>query len=824
MDNLYEQTASPEPQGPSTGIKPKRRRLHGSCDVCRKKKIKCDSAQMPDNICTNCIAFGVQCSHNTPRHPKKDSQKGYIRLLEQRLDKMEQMLRSTIGPDGADSGPISASSPESVAGGESHDCASPSFTDVKYPIRLMTDTQSVDTSTHSGGSSEDEDLAHVSLSEHFGHLSIDPIGRRFFGQSSAFMFVQHASSMKTKYTGTQTVENFRRPSYWNIRPWERLSADAHTPNYVYPDPDLIESLVSLYFSHIHILTPILHRPSFEKSVREGLHLYDRGFGMILLMVCATASRYSMDPRIFSDDDDSGISCGWKYFSQIPTIRNFLVYQATLYDLQYYCLATAYLLGTSVPQGAWSLLSIGIRLAQERGVHRRKGGTHKITAEDELMRRAFWCLLLTDRVMSSFLGRPCAIQDEDFDIEFPAECDDEYWEFDGPYVSFNQPKGKPCLMAGFNFHLKLCDIFSFTMRTLYSTKKSKVLSGLIGDQWEQRIVAELDSAMNKWIDSLPEYLRWETVQKGTPFFHQSVSLYSSYHYLQIQIHRPFLQKNSPLSFASHTICAHAARSCSHILQVAGEVGLRPFPNIFMSAFASGIVLLLNLWGRRNANQGDVQRTMADVNKCLSILKECEKRWHSAGRLWDLLNEMSSMKDNHMPAITSNATSAQAQEYSAARQLQPTVAHNAFPRQPNTAREALVHPKTPFDFQAVSNSANFSAGSDWDLSNLLLAQMGYMQSNTTPATAPPIRNSPPSAPSQQEHGYYFSAIPIDTTFPARTTTSQDVPVADESMMSLWMGAPAAGYDMDEWDMYITNMGGTVNNAFGSGSLEMMNTQGR
>ncbi|KAF5332131.1 hypothetical protein D9611_008078 [Ephemerocybe angulata] len=46
--------------GPS---KPKQRRLQGSCDLCRQKKVKCDSAKMPGFRCTNCIAFDSECTH-----------------------------------------------------------------------------------------------------------------------------------------------------------------------------------------------------------------------------------------------------------------------------------------------------------------------------------------------------------------------------------------------------------------------------------------------------------------------------------------------------------------------------------------------------------------------------------------------------------------------------------------------------------------------------------------------------------------------------------------------------------------------------------------
>jgi len=92
----------------------------------------------------------------------------------------------------------------------------------------------------------------------------------------------------------------------------------------------------------------------------------------------------------------------------------------------------------------------------------------------------------------------------FDADLPIEVDDEYWECEDPEQSWKQPPGKPSKVTAFNLHLRLCEILAFTLRTLYSNKKSKLLTGLIGDQWEERVVTELDSSMNKWKDSLPDH--------------------------------------------------------------------------------------------------------------------------------------------------------------------------------------------------------------------------------------------------------------------------------------------------------------------------------
>ena len=39
---------------------------------------------------------------------------------------------------------------------------------------------------------------------------------------------------------------------------------------------------------------------------------------------------------------------------------------------------------------------------------------------------------------------------------------------------------------------------------YSSNKSKAQLGHSDKQWEQRIVAELDSALNKWVDTVPAH--------------------------------------------------------------------------------------------------------------------------------------------------------------------------------------------------------------------------------------------------------------------------------------------------------------------------------
>lgn len=179
------------------------------------------------------------------------------------------------------------------------------------------------------------------------------------------MLAKATSTAKDEHTGTTSHlgSNLRRPVFWDIRPvsiqdvrlriciiiifypyqWEKTLVYGNVPHYTYPEGDLLWDLVSIYFQYTNTYLPILHRPTFEKSLALGQHLWDPSFGMTVLLVCANASRYSEDPRVCIAGDSSGLSCGWKYFCQVPVYRNILLGRSTIYDLQYYCVSAFHLL-------------------------------------------------------------------------------------------------------------------------------------------------------------------------------------------------------------------------------------------------------------------------------------------------------------------------------------------------------------------------------------------------------------------------------------------------------------------------------------------------
>lgn len=108
------------------------------------------------------------------------------------------------------------------------------------------------------------------------------------------------------------------------------------PGYTFPEPDLLAKLVHVYFKDVNVFFPLLHRPTFERSLREELHYRDDMFAAVVLLICAVASRFVDDRRVLLDGVDSWHSCGWKYFDQVQVVRKSLLAPPSLLDLQFYC--------------------------------------------------------------------------------------------------------------------------------------------------------------------------------------------------------------------------------------------------------------------------------------------------------------------------------------------------------------------------------------------------------------------------------------------------------------------------------------------------------
>lgn len=110
---------------------------------------------------------------------------------------------------------------------------------------------------------------------------------------------------------------------------------------MFPDADLLPVLVEHFFIECNSLISLLHRPTFDAAVAEGLHLRDDGFASVLLMVCAIGSGYVNDQRVLLEPFLTH-SAGWKWFSQVSLSRTSLLALPSLYEVQMYSVRFSHL--------------------------------------------------------------------------------------------------------------------------------------------------------------------------------------------------------------------------------------------------------------------------------------------------------------------------------------------------------------------------------------------------------------------------------------------------------------------------------------------------
>lgn len=72
----------------------------------------------------------------------------------------------------------------------------------------------------------------------------------------------------------------------------------------------------------------------------------------------------------------------------------------------------FLRGTTSPAVGWVFITVGLRKAQDAGAHRKNVYHIHPTIDDELWKRAVWCLILSDRIGGVSLGRGCSINEEE----------------------------------------------------------------------------------------------------------------------------------------------------------------------------------------------------------------------------------------------------------------------------------------------------------------------------------------------------------------------------------------------------------------------------
>ena len=162
---------------------------------------------------------------------------------------------------------------------------------------------------------------------------------------------------------------------------------------------------------------------------------------------------------------------------------------TLTSLQTMIGIIYYLQASAMMSACYSYTCVAIASALRMGLHRSQAPKNMTPVQNECRKRIFWVLRTMDTNITTMLGLPRTLSDEDIDQELPLDIDDES-------ISDHEAHWQPA-----DPHILLVQIVAKVVKYIYNTHPSA--KGKTGSyRVDYTKVIELENDLTKWYDQLP----------------------------------------------------------------------------------------------------------------------------------------------------------------------------------------------------------------------------------------------------------------------------------------------------------------------------------
>ncbi|KAL1966660.1 hypothetical protein VTN77DRAFT_4071 [Rasamsonia byssochlamydoides] len=472
-----------------------RRRAPTACDMCRRRKIKCEF-EGSANVCIQCMQRKTRCAFNS-RKQKVESLKRaqHVRSLEMRLKQLESLLRNAgLLPQVYINEELSRDDEdldyenESDSDDDDHDLMNDDeHTDnsTEKPV-----TPSSSTSSHSE-SNRDGDPPAPNLSLLKSWMEGEP---RYYGYASSLSILSQEGIqwIRDKSGETDFPDTVLSQPCWKTQPWGYWRPDVFHDLFscrvfkALPPRSEVFALLKIYFQTTNRIFPVYHEESFMRMVewqytQQTCTDVARWASINILLALSYRYRPSHGPRPEKDNERA-----WLYFKNAASVLTELsLRRSDLLSIQALLAMALFLRGNS---GLWATVPVvtaAIRSCHSLGLHKRLPRNDLSPIEQEQRKRVFWIAYFFDQTISIYTGM-AALQDyEDFDVDLPSD---------------DPPEGGAGLeLSRQNWTVRyfriLCQhtvIKSRIYKELYSTKAlAKSISEV------RATVAELNAELEKW---------------------------------------------------------------------------------------------------------------------------------------------------------------------------------------------------------------------------------------------------------------------------------------------------------------------------------------
>ncbi|KAG4433349.1 hypothetical protein IFR05_011177 [Cadophora sp. M221] len=457
-----------------------------ACDMCRKKKIRCEPT---GQTCVQCIKYKTLC-HFTPISTKRAARKpaGHKRVeeLEKRLKSMEESLKRATAklqqPKSNRDTEMALATREAPIQVLPDELGSPSFLDQlseDFPMDLAVNVpwdgpmpQDLSTNYSTG----------PLVSAHLGRYSMES---------------------------------------WNLNPLTNLFS-RKVYKTLPPKEEMIK-LVGIALTGFNTAFPLFEENFFIQKLNDlETSIQDPGFWASLNIILALAHRFQLSKQNVIDEGEA-----LKYFQNaMGVVSQLTLLPPSLISTQALIGMAIVTQGTPNPAPYAFLNSTAMKMAQQLNLHRsaQYQDPNLSSAEIEQRKRVFWIAYFMDKDISLRTCQPPQQEDDDMDVGLPEYC-------------VNPPNGANSHNF-FRLRINLAHIQGRIYKQLLSVRASK-------QSVAQRVMAvrTLEASLQRWKASVPlEYqqdfyamLPLPNMVEMTPVLHSVVLRLTYFHALNA-VHR------------------------------------------------------------------------------------------------------------------------------------------------------------------------------------------------------------------------------------------------------------------------------------------------
>ncbi|KAL4884625.1 fungal-specific transcription factor domain-containing protein [Aspergillus karnatakaensis] len=567
----------------------KRRRVTRACDECRRKKIKCDGKQP----CTHCTVYSYDCTYDQPSNRRRNPAPQYVEALENRLHKAEALLHVVLPDLNLDDPQFDVHATEQLLHAIKREkFQQPPQAPPQAPQAPPPQPETNNAAEAPGPDPAGDESLLESMVDKSGSLDLDDQGHwDYHGHTSGIIFLRRLrKQLGVSQPGSSEIPLRTRPALQHYLESPKSMSESPQdsslpPTHDLPPRDVARRLCHNAFEDACSLIRFVHEPLFYGMLDR---IYDlppeqftndeNSFLPLLYIVMAVGCLFSDDGAGTLDLSgyESAIGQGFQYFKagrqllEITDCRD-------LSSLQAICFMVLFLQSSAKLSTCYSYIGIALRSALRLGLH-RSVTTNFNPIEREMRRRVFWAIRKMDVYVSTLLGLPQMLSDDDIDQEAPLPIDGEFITDNGILPT---PEGRIHAMIGANAHTGLSNIILKIVKYIYPLKTAQHRS-----KSDQKYVVshskirEIERDLQTWMEELPAALRPGTeVSPQIERIRQLLRI--SYAHAQMVMYRPFLHYVSSgsqargvdrRSYACAAACVSVSRNIVHITTGMHKKGL------------------------------------------------------------------------------------------------------------------------------------------------------------------------------------------------------------------------------------------------------------